>query len=102
MLEHVGFPDHVRLMVLQHHERLDGSGYPDALSGDEVLLGSRIIAVADVMEAISAHRPYRAAHGIAVALKEIQEGSGTRYDPAVVRACVRLVSEGRFRHFNSG
>ncbi|HVA53191.1 MAG TPA: HD domain-containing phosphohydrolase [Acidimicrobiales bacterium] len=97
MLERVGFPDAVRLMVLQHHERLDGSGYPDALKGDEVFMGSRIIAVADVLEAMSSHRPYRAAPGVEAAITEIQEGSGTLYDPDAVNTCVRLVREGLLR-----
>lgn len=96
MLARVGCPEHVRLMVLQHHERLDGSGYPDALKGDEILIDSRITGVADVLEAIPSHRPYRAALGIEVALTEIRDGSGTRYDPAFAAACLRLAGEGRF------
>jgi diguanylate cyclase (GGDEF)-like protein/PAS domain S-box-containing protein len=95
MLGRAGVPDHIRELILQHHERLDGSGYPDGLGGDQLSLGARIIAVADVVEAISSHRPYRPALGMADALQEIQRRSGTLYDPVVVNACVRLFSDGR-------
>ena len=71
----------------QHHERLDRSGYPQSLSGDEILLEARIIAVADVVEAMASDRPYRAALGIDAALAEVEAGSGVRYDAAVVAAC---------------
>lgn len=77
--------------VVQHHERLDGSGYPTGLSGDDILLGARILAVADVVEAMSGHRPYRAALGIPAALHEIQSRRGTLYDSGVVDACVALL-----------
>jgi HD-GYP domain-containing protein (c-di-GMP phosphodiesterase class II) len=81
-------------MILQHHERLDGSGYPDGLRDGQILLGARIIAVADTVEAMAAHRPYRPARGIDMALDEIRGGRGTRYDPEVVDACLRLSQEG--------
>jgi len=77
---------------LQHHERLDGSGYPSGLSGDEIILEARILAVADVVEAMSSHRPYRPALGIQRALKEIHQNRGTLYDPQVVDACIKLFS----------
>ena len=77
----------------QHHERIDGSGYPQELSGDEILLEARILAVADVIEAMASHRPYRPALGIEVALGEIIEHSGTRYDSRIAEACVKLLNE---------
>lgn len=77
-------------MVLQHHERLDGSGYPNNLKGDEIILESRILAVADVVEAMTSHRPYRPALGIEAALAEIQSGRDVKYDPDVVDLCVSL------------
>ena len=98
LLERVGFPDRVRRLVLQHHERVDGSGYPSALCGDAVLLGARIIAVADVLEAMSSHRPYRAALGVEAALAELESGAGSRYDREVVDACVRLIHAGTLGH----
>ncbi|HUN54757.1 MAG TPA: HD domain-containing phosphohydrolase, partial [Smithella sp.] len=76
--------------VYQHHERMDGSGYPRKLKGDEILLESRILAVADVMEAISSHRPYRASLGIKTALEEIEKNKGILYDEAAADACLRL------------
>jgi PAS domain S-box-containing protein len=92
----IDFPWPVAEMVLQHHERLDGSGYPLGLRGDQVLQGSRILAVADTVEAMSNHRPYRPALGLEMALAEITAGAGLRYDPDVVAACVALFEEGRF------
>jgi putative nucleotidyltransferase with HDIG domain len=83
-------------MVLQHHERLDGSGYPRALGGEGILPEARILAVADVVEAMSSHRPYRAALGMEAALAEVRGGAGEKYDPDVVAACVRLVDEQGF------
>lgn len=74
-------------MILQHHERLDGSGYPNRLVGDDIILEARIIAVADVVEAMAAHRPYRPALGIEAAIEEIRLGRGVRYDAAVVDVC---------------
>ncbi len=90
----VAFPQPVAEMVLQHHERCDGSGYPDGLEGEDILLGARVIAVADTVEAMSSHRPYRAALGFEAALDEIKRGRGTLFDPQVVDACLRLVGEG--------
>jgi len=90
----IDFPWPIAQMVLQHHERLDGSGYPNGLRGDEILLGARIIAVADTVEAMAADRPYRSARGLEVALAEIQAGRGTRYDADVVDACVYLSEQG--------
>jgi HD-GYP domain-containing protein (c-di-GMP phosphodiesterase class II) len=79
---------------LQHHERWDGSGYPERLSGDEIILEARILAVADTVEAMSSHRPYRVAYGIESALEEISQNRGTLYDPAVVDACLTLFEKG--------
>ncbi len=77
----------------QHHERMDGSGYPRGLKGDEIILEARIMSVADVVEAMASHRPYRPSHGIVKALEEIERGSGAAYDTAVVDACLRLFRE---------
>jgi PAS domain S-box-containing protein len=93
ILKTVEFPWPVAQIVLQHHERLDGSGYPQGLSGEEILLEARILAVADVVEAMASHRPYRAAHGIDEALEEISQNRGILYDPEVVDACLKLFSE---------
>ena len=90
ILKNIDFPWPIAQMVFQHHERLDGSGYPYGLKGDEILLEARILTVADVMEAMSSHRPYRPGLGLDVALAEIGKGRGSHYDPDVVDACVRL------------
>ena len=81
-------------MVLQHHERCDGSGYPHALRADDILLEAKVLAVADVVEAMSSHRPYRAALGIEVALAEISDHAGGRYDAGVAAACVAVIADG--------
>jgi HD-GYP domain-containing protein (c-di-GMP phosphodiesterase class II) len=78
-------------MILEHHERIDGSGYPAGRKGEDLLLGSRVIAVADVLEAMSSHRPYRAALGVEIALATIQDGRGTLFDADVVDACGRCI-----------
>jgi PAS domain S-box-containing protein/putative nucleotidyltransferase with HDIG domain len=96
ILQGVRFPWPIAQMVLQHHERLDGSGYPAGLKGAEVLLEARILCVADVVEAISSHRPYRPTLGVDRALQEIREYRGTRYDPEVVDACIDLFGAKRF------
>ena len=96
ILKDIKFPWPIATMVLQHHERLDGSGYPQGLKGEEILLESRIMAVADVIEAMASHRPYRAALGIDLAFKEIEAGRGTAFDATVVDACIRLFTEKRF------
>lgn len=89
----IDFPWPLAEMVIQHHERLDGSGYPNGLKRDEILLESRILAVADVVEAMASHRPYRAALGTDKALEEIERGRGTMYDENVVDACLKLFNE---------
>ena len=93
ILKDIDFPWPIAQMVLQHHERIDGSGYPQGLKGDEILLEARILCVADVVEAMSSHRPYRPGLGIDVALDEIKKGRGTIYDPQVVDACMALFRE---------
>lgn len=93
ILKGIRFPWPIAVMVHQHHERLDGSGYPLGLSDGNILFGSRIMAVADVVEAMSSHRPYRPGLGIEAALQEIERGRGTIYDAAVVDACLKLFHE---------
>jgi len=94
LLKDIDFPWPVAEIVLQHHERLDGSGYPQGLKGKEILQEARIIAVADVVEAMASGRPYRKALGIEAALKEIKSGRGTLYDEEAVDACLALFEEG--------
>lgn len=96
ILKDVDFPWPIADIVHQHHERMDGSGYPQGLKDGQILFESRIMAVADVVEAMSSHRPYRAALGIESALKEIERGRGTVYDTTVADACLRLFREERF------
>jgi len=96
ILKDVGLPCLVAEIVLQHHERLDGSGYPQGLKGDQILLEARIVSVADVVEATASHRPYRPAKGIDAALQEIEDNAGILYDRAVTGACVKLFREKRF------
>jgi HD-GYP domain-containing protein (c-di-GMP phosphodiesterase class II) len=84
-------------IVYQHHERMDGSGYPRNLKGDDILMEARILAVADVVESMASHRPYRPVLGIDAALEEIEKNRGTPYDEAVVDACLRLFREKGYR-----
>ena len=95
MLKDVGSPWPLAEIVYQHHERMNGSGYPRNLKGDEILMESRILAVADVVESMSSRRPYRPALGIEVALEEIEKNKGILYDNAVVDTCLKLFREGR-------
>ena len=96
IIESIEFGPPVAEMVLQHHERPDGSGYPQGLVGPQILLEARILAVADVAEAMSSHRPYRAALGTEAALAELETHTGAKYDVDVVAACVRLFKDGGF------
>jgi putative nucleotidyltransferase with HDIG domain len=96
IVKDMDFPCSVAKVVLQHHERLDGSGYPNQLKSEDTLLEAKILAVADVIEAMAAHRPYRAALGIDKALDEISKNKGRLYDPDVVKACLELFKSGRF------
>ncbi len=93
MLQKIHFKQPVAEYVLQHHERLDGSGYPAQLKGPHILMGAKILAVADVVEAISAHRPYRPAKGIHAAIDEIDQNKGKRYEPHVVEACLDILQK---------
>ena len=96
IIKNIKFPWPIALLILQHHERMDGSGYPQGLKGEEILLGARIIAVADVIEAMVSRRPYRSELGIDAALAEIRQGRGTLYDPPTVDACILLFQEKGF------
>ncbi len=96
ILKDIEFPWPVAEIAYQHHERIDGSGYPRGLKGNEICLGARIVAVADVVEAIASHRPYRPSLGVEAALQEIVKGRGTANDPEVVDACLSLFAENRF------
>jgi putative nucleotidyltransferase with HDIG domain len=97
ILKDVGLPFPVAEIVLQHHERLDGSGYPQGLRGNQILPEAQILIVADVVEAISSHRPYRPAHGIDIALGEIEANKGILYNAEIVDACLRLFRQQGFR-----
>lgn len=96
IIKNIEFPWPVGEIILQHHERIDGSGYPQGLKGDQILLTARILAVADVVESIAFHRPYRAGLGVGKALEEISEQKGLKYDSEVVDACITLLREKRF------
>lgn len=97
ILKDIKFPWPIATMVLQHHERLDGSGYPHGIRGDCILLEARILGVADVVEAMSSHRPYRPALGTEAALSEVESKKGTIYDKEVVEACLRLFRKRGFK-----
>jgi HD-GYP domain-containing protein (c-di-GMP phosphodiesterase class II) len=90
ILEGIDFPWPVREIVLQHHERINGTGYPQGLQGDAILLQARVLAVADVLEAMAADRPYRASLGADQAMAQVIEGQGILYDAAAVQACAAL------------
>lgn len=94
ILKHIRFPWPIGEMVLQHHERLDGSGYPHGLTGERILPGAKILALADVVNAMTSRRPYREALGLDVAIDEIQTGRGKKYEPAVVDAFMSIHRQG--------
>jgi PAS domain S-box-containing protein/putative nucleotidyltransferase with HDIG domain len=96
ILKGIEFPWPITQMVHQHHERMDGSGYPQGLKGEEIQMEARIISVADTVEAMASHRPYRPALGVKKALEEITAQSGKHYDPLPVEACVELFRGGNF------
>jgi putative nucleotidyltransferase with HDIG domain len=96
IVRQIQFPWPLAQIVLQHHERIDGSGYPQGISGAEILLEARILAVADVVEAMASHRPYREAHGIEIALEEITKNRGVLYDPEAVDACLKVFKKQGF------
>jgi putative nucleotidyltransferase with HDIG domain len=93
ILKNIDFPWPIAEIVLQHHERMDGSGYPNKLVGDEILLEARIVGVADVVETMASHRPYRPSIGLDKALEEIAHNKTVLYDSQVVDACLSLFSE---------
>jgi putative nucleotidyltransferase with HDIG domain len=97
IVKDIEFPWPIADMIVQHHERINGSGYPKGLKGEEILIETRILSVADVVEAIASHRPYRPAYGPDVALKEISDMKGILYDTAVVDACLRAFNEKGFK-----
>ncbi|OGP49713.1 MAG: hypothetical protein A2Y79_05350 [Deltaproteobacteria bacterium RBG_13_43_22] len=96
ILKDIDFPWPLAEMVLQHHERMDGSGYPRGLKGEEICLEARILMVADVVEAMASYRPYRPALGIDAALEEIEKNKGILYDSEVVEVCLELFREKGF------
>ena len=93
ILKDVPFPTPVAEIIRQHHERMDGSGYPQGLRGDAILPEARVLAVADVIESMASHRPYRPAVGLDAALDEVVKNWGTLYAPEVVDAAVRLIND---------
>jgi len=93
ILKEIDFPWPIAKTVLQHHERINGSGYPAGLKNDDILLEAKVLAVADVVEAIASHRPYRPAFGTKEAIDEITREQGILYDPAVVKSCLRLFQD---------
>ena len=97
LLKKIDFPWPIAQIVHQHHERLNGSGYPQGLSSEDILVEAKIICVADVVEAMASHRPYRPARGVDMALEHILQESGTLYDSAAVSICLRLFSEKGFQ-----
>ena len=97
VLKSIEFPWPVAQIAHQHHERIDGSGYPRGLKGDQIILEARIVAIADVVESMGSHRPYRAALGIDKALAEIERGAGSLYDPVIAAVCLRLFREKHYQ-----
>lgn len=96
ILKSIDFSYPVAEIILQHHEKLNGSGYPNHLEGDQIFLEACVIGVADVVEAMSSHRPYRPALGVDKALEEISQNKGILYDQKVVETCLRLFKEKGF------
>ncbi len=97
MIKNIEFPWPLADIILQHHERLDGSGYPNGLKGKDIMLEAKVLAVADVVEAMSSHRPYRPMLGLDIAIKEITENRGLLYDPKAVDACRKVLFEKKFK-----
>ena len=96
ILSSIEFPWPIADIILQHHERMDGSGYPQGLSGDDILIQARILGVADVVEAMVSHRPYRSAHKLEDIIDELSQKSGALYDSNVIEVCIRLFKEKNF------
>jgi putative nucleotidyltransferase with HDIG domain len=99
ILKQIEFPWPLAEVIYQHHERLNGSGYPRGLKNGEILLSARILSVADVFETIASHRPYRPSLGLSHAVDELKRNSGTLYDDQVVTVCLRLVDDNRFKAY---
>jgi putative nucleotidyltransferase with HDIG domain len=97
ILKEIDFPWPVARIVMEHHERVNGTGYPGNLKGDSILMESHIMSVADVVEAMASHRPYRASLGIAAALEEIEKNRGTLYNAEVVDTCLKLFRDKGYR-----
>ncbi|MCF7917056.1 MAG: PAS domain S-box protein, partial [Candidatus Omnitrophica bacterium] len=97
ILKEIEFPWPIAKIVLQHHEKLDGSGYPNGIAANDILVEAKILTVSDIVEAMASHRPYRAALGIEAALEEIEEGKGTVYDSEIVDICVKLFKRNKFQ-----
>ena len=93
------FPFSLAKTIYQHHERLDGTGYPEGLKADKIILEARILAVSDVLESMTSYRPYRQALGINRALQELKEGSGSKYDPKIVKIVIDIVKENKGKAF---
>lgn len=102
ILKSVDFAWPISSIVWQHHERLDGGGYPQGLKGDDIALESRVVTVADVVEAMASHRPYRASLGIERALEELEVNRGTRFDADVVDTCLKLFRDDGYKLFRDG
>jgi HD-GYP domain-containing protein (c-di-GMP phosphodiesterase class II) len=98
ILKKIDFPWPVDQIVMQHHEKINCSGYPQGLAGEEIILEARVLCVADVVESIDSHRPYRPGLGVDSALKEISKNRGILYDQNAVDACVKLFREKKFRY----
>ena len=101
IIKDVDFPWPVAEIIMQHHERMDGSGYPNGLHGDDIILEARIVSVADVVEAVVSHRPYRPALGFEKAIKIIKEGRGTFFDSDITDVCIELLLEHKFEWSSS-
>ncbi len=97
ILKNINFPSPVAQIILEHHERVNGSGYPNGLKGDQILLESQVLAVADVIEAMASYRPYRPSLGIETALKEIEKNKGILYNNIAVDVCLKLFREKDFQ-----
>src|SRR4030042_3427974 len=93
------FPPPLPEAIYQHHERLDGKGYPRGLTGNQIIPEARILAISDVLEAMTSHRPYRAALGLKKALKELRDNSGSKYDSNIVNAAFKIIEEKDFKPF---
>ncbi len=93
----INFPWPIRQIILEHHEKYNGTGYPNGLKGEEILLEARIICVADVVEAMASHRPYRPGLGMDAAIAEIKANSGTLFDPTVVEACIKVIEKNKIQ-----